>query len=96
VPIRQGTGSYLVAFALPAGLYGVLKYGCYVVDVAELPGGDADDQVICLVAGQGQPTAVKAVERVDSGEREPLAAVGKCVVAAVECSNAAALASRSG
>jgi hypothetical protein len=30
------------------------------VGVVELPGGDADHQVVGLVVGQGQPWAVKA------------------------------------
>jgi hypothetical protein len=46
-----------------------------------LPGGDADHQVIGLVVGQGQPPAVKAVERDDRGEREPLVSVDERVVA---------------
>jgi hypothetical protein len=36
---------------------------------------------VCSVVGQGQPSAVKAVERDDGGEREPLVAVDERVVA---------------
>jgi hypothetical protein len=57
----------------------VLKYGRYVVEVVEPPGGDADNQVIGLVVGQGQPAAAKAAERDDSGEREPPVAVDEWV-----------------
>jgi hypothetical protein len=71
----------LAAAALPAGLCAVPEYGCYVVDVVEMPGGDADHQVIGLVIGQGQPAAVEAVERDDGGQREPLVAVDERVVA---------------
>jgi hypothetical protein len=82
---RSGNGSHPLRSPLrpreilPAGLCGVLKYGRYVVEVVEPPGGDADNQVIGLVVGQGQPAAAKAAERDDSGEREPPVAVDECV-----------------
>jgi hypothetical protein len=59
----------------------VLEDGRDGVDVVELPGGDADDQVVGLVVGQGQAAAVKAAEGDDRGERVPLVAVDERVVA---------------
>ena len=67
--------------ALPARLCGVPQDGRDGVDFVELPGGDAHNQVVGLVVGQGQPAAVQAVERDDRGERQPLVAVDEGVVA---------------
>jgi hypothetical protein len=62
-------------------LCGVPEDGRDGVGIVELPGGDADHQVVGLVVGQDQTSAVKAAERDDRGEREPLVAVDECVVA---------------
>jgi hypothetical protein len=37
------------------------------LDGVELPGGEPDHQVVGVVVGEGQPAAVKAVERNDGG-----------------------------
>ena len=79
---RSGLGRGLRAVALPAGLRSVAEDGRDGVGIVELPGGDADHQVVGLVVGQGQPSAVKAVERDDRGEREPLVAVDERAEAA--------------
>src|ERR1700722_7753171 len=74
-------GAQLCALALPARSRGAPKDGRDGVGIVELPGGDVDHQVVGLVVAQGQPSAVKAVERDDCGERESLVAVDERVVA---------------
>src|ERR1700722_6405003 len=49
------------AAVLSPGPRGVLEDGGDVVGVVEPPGGDADDQVVGLVVGEGQAAAVDAV-----------------------------------
>jgi hypothetical protein len=62
------------------GLCGLLEDGPDGVGGVELPGGGAHHQAIGLVVGQGQPAAVKAVERDDRSERKPLVAVDERAV----------------
>ena len=69
---------YLV---LPAGPGGGLQDGGDGLDGVEVPGGDADDQVVGGVVGEGEASAVEAVEGDDGGERQSLVAVDEGVVA---------------
>src|SRR6202000_361704 len=63
------------------GLGGGAEDGGYAIDRVELSGGDAHDQVVGLVVGEGEAAAVEAVEGDDGGQGEPLVAVDECVVA---------------
>ena len=80
--------------ASPAGLRGALEDGRDGVDVVEVPGGHVHHQVVGLIVGQGQPAAVESVERDDRGERRLLPSMSAWF-RTMECSSAAALASRS-
>jgi hypothetical protein len=46
-----------------------------------MPGGDADHQIVGGVVGEGEASAVEAVEGDDCGQRQSLVAVDEGVVA---------------
>jgi len=81
------------AASLPAGHGAALQDSRDFLDLVQLTRGDLHDQFVGLVVGERQAAPVQAVEGDRRGKREPLVAVDQGMVAASECSSAAALAS---